>query len=393
MPAAPSQIVLDHVGDTNGAELHRFAKLYDFPAYVKSASHEETTRPGRLPANAYGDPRVSAFPCHTPASTYLSAVYFAEKQSHYRPKDAARVQGRIQKAAAYFGIVPDVDAVFAASAAVVKSADDRRPDDDFAYCWVDDAGNRHRQWRLATAADCKAAADALYANRDALSYADRNVIAGKILQKAARHGASLGGVEAFVERQAGHGVCDPKEVVAMCRDRALLARRPEERDAMNKLAAMIAGKPSAALLPDMLVKLATTVDGFDAAIGLSGRYTDRIRRPEDVIFKATYKECRAGVGVACPLVTGSVYDKTDFAKLSSEDLRGLFGDGAVDQVMNGLDLDVEKLAELAQTMPRPDAELFEQMLDAAGVPPLTNKYAADDAGLPDELARRLAAAY
>jgi hypothetical protein len=394
-----SEIVLDHVADANGAELHRLSKLYEFPDFVKQADLDETLRPGKLAASVYADPRTAdkLYPCHTPASTWLSCLYFEEKQGSFHKKDRPLIRERLDHYAEYWGVKEAVDAMREAHSEMHKNADDLLPDADFVFVRVLDTGHKERHWRLKNAAEVKAAAASLHEYRDHLPFTDRNVIAAKVLEKAAAYGASLGDHEQFVERQAGRGVCNPDDVVQMLKGRAKLARDAQHRTMITKLAEIVESKPASALTPDMLVKLAETVDMVDRANGLVrnnvGYYTDVLPRPEDVIFASTYKEVAAGVGAACALTTGSVYDKTEFSKVSADDLANLFGPDILNQVTTGLDVDAEKLAELAETFPRPDAELFEDLLKATGIPPMAHKAASDHVGLSPTMLESLARNY
>jgi len=376
-----SETILDLASDTNGAELNRLSLLYAFPDFAKQASADDLFPEGVAPS-AYADPVNKLYPCHNAASTWFSALYFKEKSAEYHPKIAAKVKQRLDGLVNYWGLKAAVDAIDARYDELYKNAEDRLPDSDFGYVWVGEDGTKQRFCRMKSAAETKAAAEWLLEYRDTMPYADRNVIAGKILEKAAHFGVGLGtDLELFVERQAGQGVCEPKEVVAMIRQRAHLTKAAAQRDQIISLANTIQQSPRFALQPAQLVKLAEVMDDVDRTLNLVGRYTDTIQRPEDVIFRVTYKEATAGIGSACALSTGKVYDRQAFKKIALDDIAALMGADFAKEVQAGLEVDVEKLAELAETMPRDDAALFEQLLTEAGVPPIHNKTAGDRYGL------------
>jgi hypothetical protein len=144
--------------------------------------------------------------------------------------------------------------------------------------------------------------------------------------------------------------------------------------------------------PNELTKLASTVEMVDHAIGLRGKYTELLPRPEDVIFKVTYTKAASDMEQLCALQTGSVYDKDQLSKLAREDVEGLFGTDFANEVCTGLDIDSEKLAAVAHTLPRPDAELLEALLGEAGQQPQLNKSASFEP-IDDETLEALAAAY
>jgi hypothetical protein len=371
----PSSI-LDPAADINKAELAKFARRYDFPDFVKSANLDTTMTPSeRLAVTAYADPVRKKFACHSPAATWLSAMYFHEKSAEYHPKDQVRICERFEQLADYFAIRPAYDAV-------VKRATDLRgsnelPDSSYAYVWQSDDGNKERYYPMTSGLEVKAAAEWLYDNRDRIPFAHRNTIGNKILEKAARYGAAMGGdLTDFVEKQAGQGIPDPPELYTLLERRAALADSQKHQDAIMKLAAAIKDTPHIALQPPELVKLATTVDIIDHAIGLHGKYTDILPRPEDVIFKVTYTKAASDMGQLCAMQTGSIYEKDQLSKLAREDVEGLFGTDFANEVCTGLDVDGEKIAEIASTLPRPDAELLEQLLTEAGQHPQMNKGAS-----------------
>jgi len=376
----------DHVSDANGAELHRLSKLYPIPGFVKQANMDQTMRPQDLPPTVYGDELNRRYPCHNSASTWLSHLYFHDKKAGYNPTKQAHIKQRLDHFAKYWGIKGACDELATREVELTKNADDQLPDEDFAYVWTGDDGSKVRNLRIKNAQEVRAAADWLAQYRDQLPFSDRNVIAKKILEKAARYGAGLGQHENFIEKQAGHGVCNPHDVVAMLTNRARLAKTAEHREAIMKLAETVASKPRHALVPEALVKLAETVDIMDRAMNLAGRYTDTLPRPEDVIFKATYKEARAAVEGSCAMLTGNIYSKNDFGKIKLADIQNLFGSDVANEVSGGLDnVDAEKLAEIAETMPRDDAELFDKLATEAGIAPIMTKAASEPDRVSDEL--------
>ena len=383
--------VLDHVSDVNGAELCRLAQLHDFPDFVKSADVNVTRNPGELPESVYAAPSIKAYPCHTPASTYLSALFFQEKAAEQHPRDAAQIRQRLDGMVNYWGIKAAVDQMRDEWTKQSKVAEDALPDSDFAFVWKNEDGTVDRHLRMSNAMETKVAAEWLYEHRDELVYADRRTMADKITEKAAQYGASLGDHDTFIERQAGRGVCEPAAVVRMIRGRAKLANDQVSRDQINKLADTVETTPQFALDPGNLTKLAETVDTIDHSLRLVGKYTEALPRPEDVIFSAVFKEAKASINRSCSMTSGTVYDSGDFANLDLQSVKAAFGDAFANEVQSGLGVDPEKCAAIAATLPLPDAELFDSVAQAAGINPLPVK-SASDASNPSRLAS-LASSY
>src|SRR5215471_1013843 len=128
----PSRV--DHVADVNGEELYRLWQLYRFPDFVKQADEVQTFRPGRLAVTAYADPVRQQFPCHSAAATWLSALYFTEKQAEFHPKDQARILHRLDHYVGYWRIQGDVAQLRAKHASYQQQRDAALPDS--AYAWV-----------------------------------------------------------------------------------------------------------------------------------------------------------------------------------------------------------------------------------------------------------------
>jgi hypothetical protein len=384
----------DHVADNNGAELHRLSKIHPLPEFVKKANMAETFQPVDLPPTVYGDDLNRRYPCHNKAATWLSVLYFHEKKAEYNPTKQAQIKQRLDHFIDYWAIKGAVDAMTQRHDSLQKNADDQLPDSDFAYVWTGEDGSKVRNLRIKNAQEVGAAANWLKQYRDQLPFSDRHVIATKILEKAARYGATLGEHENFIEKQAGHGVCNPDDVVAMLTNRACLAKTAEHREAIMKLAHIVAAQPQHALVPDQLIKLAETVDIMDRAMNLAGRYTDTLPRPEDVIFKATYKEVRAAVDDSCALTSGTVYSKDDLGKIKLADVQSLFGSDFADEISSGLNnVDAEKLAELVATMPRDDAETFDKLAKEVGISPIRVKAASAASQVPQEVMTQAGAQY
>lgn len=381
-------VTLDPADDKNRTELVQIAKRFELPDFVKKADLDTTMDPGRIAVTAYADPVRKKFACHTAAATWLSAAYFHDKSAEYHIKDRERICERFEKFAEYFSIRPFYDLI------VKKAAESRNtlPDSSYAYVWQAEDGTKERYYPLDTTVNIKTAAEWLYETRDVIPFQDRNVIANKILEKAAQKGAALGNdLTDFVEKQAGRGIPDPPELYTMIERRAKLAKTQEHRDAIMKLASSVQNTPRVALQPNELVKLATTMDLVDYAIGLKGNYTDLLPRPEDVIFKVTYTKAASDHARLCILQTGSVYEKNQLGKLAREEVESLFGTDFANEVCTGLEVDGEKLAEVAHTLPRPDAELLEALLTEVGQHPQLGKSAGD--GLDPATLEALAAAY
>ena len=386
-----SVTVQDFTSDVNNEELARLVKVFDFPTFVKQANIEDLKRPPRGAVSTFADPRNSRFSCHSAAATWLNGLYFQVKKAEYHPKDRGRIEQRLTKMADFFKIRGAYDTMVKQAEDLQKEAE--LPDSAYAYVWVGDNGAKERHLRMISAMEVKAAAEWLHKYRDRLPYADRNTVALKIMEKVAQYGAGLGpDLMDFVEKQAGYGVCDPSEVYEMIMQRSRLSKNEAHREQIIKLAAAVKDKPRIALQPEQLVKLASTLDMVDRVLGIQ-EYGDILQRPEDVIFKVTLTKAASDRAELCPLTTGNVYAKEQFEKLSREDVESLFGQDFTSEVSRGTEIDGEKMAEMAHTLPRPDAELLDRLMAECGLHPQIEKAASHGHGLSNADLEKLAADY
>lgn len=385
--------VLDQVDDKSRRDFHMLAQLYPLPEYVKTASEKQVCEPEGLPSTAYADVRGRKFPCHTKAATLVSAMFFIEKKGEMDPKIAKFVGDRLNMYAKHWGIEPDILAIKEKYANLRKTGTADLPDSAFAWVWAGN-GEKERRYPLRNATEVKAAAHWLRQYRDQLHYEDRQRIAEKILDKAAEFGAAFADdLDELLEKTAGRGVYDPEKVASMIRDRVKIGHKVPEnvRNGMLKMAGEIESNPMLAEDPTSSIELCKTVDQFDREYKIVGKYAAQIPRPEDVIFAGTIKSAEHFVKNACCMVTGSIYDKSQFSSLSPSAVRNVLGNDIAQAVTTGIRIDPEKMAEVAATLPAPDAETFDRLMSEVGQPPFRKDATAR--GVPDAEAANLARTY
>jgi hypothetical protein len=385
--------VLDQSRDLDGRELYRLTHLYQAPDWVKSASVTEICG-NEIPDHMYADSSTHLYPLHTKAATWASAAFFADKQAHLSHGRAELVRDRILKAASFLGIRADVETLFKRAEELGRHSDSSLPDEAFAYIGVGPNGQRERRLRLINSLEVKAAAEWLHRYRDQLEFPERKKIAEKVLQKAAEFGASVGELDEFLERSAGFGGCSCREAVAAVQQRAKLARarHPDAADALEKLAAHLAAVPEETRQLPTLQKLAHTLEIADRMLNVA--YDGPVRRPEDILFSITRKAASTFTATHIPMPSGAVYHQDDLSRLRVQQVREHLGDEVADNITSdGLTVDPEKLAEILPTMTRGDAEIFDRMARAAGVPMRFKEAAARRQGLTQADILQFAAAH
>jgi hypothetical protein len=393
--------VLDQTNDRNYRELYHFSKLYALPTYVKEADavalHSKEYYDS-FPAAGFGDVTHRQFPMATKAACWLSWCHFLEKRGELATKQANWIEQRLRQAAEQHGILQDFADVQTKRAAAHQDGLGHLPDSAFALVTIDDQGHKEREHPLRSAAEVKQAAAWFLTYRDDRPFRDRQTIANRLLEKAAQHGASLDpDTSDALERQAGRGVCNPKEAAAMLRDRARAAVRNVDgtiREALCKLADSFEKNAHLAADPATVAALCETVDTFDRQTLLAGRYSEDLPRPEDILFKGSLKLAAEFLKNAAVLTNGSVYDSDQFRALSLSNVRDVFGADMAEAVSDGFEVSPAKMATLAATLPRGDADLLERLMTGVGQQPACKQASVSQASTTANLAvlRRIHAA-
>jgi hypothetical protein len=384
-------VLLDQGRDTNGQHLVALlntvgadgAKLFAPPDFVKAASSEvivagEDTTPG-----LFADPRHRMFPCHTGAATWVSAAYFHSQKQAASKEVAQAIERRIDAAAKHHGITSFVTAVKTAVEGARARTETELPDSDFALVVAYEDGNKERHLPIRNPGELKVACDYLRQYYNEFTFDDRRAIAEKILTKAAALNVGLGVEQEALEKQAGHGSCAPETVANLVFSRAkavrLIRHDLEMAEQLGKMAQDCLDRGSDVIVPSNLHKIAGFIDRVDHEYGFRG-LTD-LPKPEDVLFQINVKVASRLMQDHVSLTSGNVYAKQALAGVNLADIRSIMGDGFAGAVSDdGLYLDTEKLAQVAPTMPRDDAELFDSLMRQLNVQPVYKEAAHHASG-------------
>lgn len=375
--------VLDQTADVAWTQLNRFARLYAFPEHVKQASVSDATAPPRdVPSTLFADVRTRQFPCHTKAACWLSYLYFLEHRPQLPAKIAEWTEQRLERFANSYGIAGEIEALKEKHASLNRNF---LSDNDYLIVLSGPHGVKQAEYPLRNAREVKTAADWFLRYRDHFEYDDRRTMSVKLLEKANQFGVSLSTeADEALEQQVGRGTYCPKTAAEHIRNRVKSADRKQLQRALlpfgrsaadlltelEKSAAVVERTPHLATCPATIQNLCRTLDHFDRLTKLAGHYTDMLPRPEAVFCETTYKTAQAAVDESIQLTTGNIYRREDVVKLALSEIRGVLGDDLAEAMSIGLMLDPEKLAEVAPTLPRPDAALLDSVMAEHGVRPL-----------------------
>ena len=351
--------------DGSGAATYRLTKLCPPPEFVKTAQRETLVGGEALPGHLYADQARRLYPIHTPAATWMSALFFyggSEKQ-------AAGTETRLLQAADYFAIRPDIQQLQEKLATQNSPAE--TPTEHYALTWTVQ-GRQERHYPLRNSGEVKTAAAWLLANRDEFQFPDRQQMARRVLQRAEKLATHVEG-ENMLRQMTGDGCCPAQKIAEIMTQRSqiLAACHPQAASRLDRIATQVKEARAEARAPAFRQQLAEALDQLDRRFGLVGYYGQGLDRPEEALFAVTEKTAQDFITQHVELTTGRIYEKAALSDIALHHVRQWLGDEVADEVSaGGLLLDGEKLATLASSLPRPEARCFERMAAAAGVQPL-----------------------
>lgn len=385
--------IIDQACDLSGKVQFRLTQLYNPPEFVKTAGHNQLHGDAEtLQSHVYAWPLKKLFPCHTKAATWMSTLFYADQRNSVEPATAALIEQNLTKSAEYWQILPDVRALLTKVAEDSKLGLTKLADSDFALVWTA-GGVKERHYPLRNATEVKTAATWFNQHRDEFNFDDKHLMATRILEKAAEFGCRLDDRE-ILERLAGFGYCAAEAAAQAWEKRANLLRStlPDYAAEAVKLASTIRTATFEARDQGRRVKMANLMEQFDQQTGLCKLYGQGLERPEDVLFQITEKTASDFLRDHVVTTNGAVYEKTALERLDIDTVRQWLGEDTAD-AFGGFSLDVEKMAEILPTLPRPDAEMFEKMTQASGIPVFAREKASAAQGFTLDELHELAKAY
>lgn len=360
MPVAQ---IVDAVSDTSHQTLFKISKLVDIPEFVKNAESDDPATIKELKQSVFADPVNRKFPCHTKAATWLSQLYFLDNRHKYPTRRAHEVQGRISKAAAFFAVDNSIKKAAARWSEHQNTAQELSSTD---YAIVTDA---HRALPINNPENIKAAAKTLSEKRANFPFEMRHLAARRILHAAREQQVQIPQLtDEYLHKAAGFGTTLPERAAEKLSLRILMMPKTasDERLTGAKLAKTVANMEE---IPNAeLVKLANIVDRIDAEFGLHKHYAEGVDTPEEIFFELTTRKAAAVRNDFVQLTTGTVFPLSEFEKLPVSKIASSLGADFLKAITSdgNLDIDLDKFARVAPTLPRSDAELLERAIEAAG---------------------------
>jgi hypothetical protein len=372
---------LDQAAKDGAFRLTQYLQLYPIPDTVKAASYADVSKTD-LPDTEFayvGTPRQ--FPCNSPASTLVSYLFYLEKSAQISQEDRNLIERRFSNFGSVWNVkqaMQDVAKKFVER----QTKDAGLRDSDFALVTVVN-GEKKRHYPLRNPAEVKAAADwfvrADKTLRDVYDFPIRVGLARSILNKAAEFKVTLtDSQQTHLTKCAATGIQMPSKIAEQIEYRVKLASKAPDavKEAMLVTRDFIKQHPYRAVEDELAIKIADTLEKFDRVYLHDEPYTGRLASPEDALFGLSIKQAEALVNNCCALVSGNAYDKNDFKLLTIAAVKEAFGPEFANDVQAGVFVNPVKMAELAVTLPLPDAKQLDRLMELAGAKPI-EKTAAD----------------
>lgn len=372
--------IVDLTTDPQGIHFCQVIRRLPVPDFVKSADDVYLGHNPDVPGHLFADPVRQRYVHDSAASTWLSAAYLMTKKACLDPRYAKIVENNLRAHFDYYGIGTEWEKLATAVQELPKDTDDSIPEDRYAFCRNDEASGTRLQYLPIKAADDVALTTAwLYDKRADICFEDRHHIATRLLKIAAELDAPLTeSMSSYLHKCAGDGVGVPSTVAKQIRLRRQAVKVAEDRLDLEQLERAVLHSPKLLLVGDMAIKLATVIDQIDRNSRLTRSYGGEIQSPEDIIFGTSFEKAAQELDDVCELLSGTSYSKHQLRDIRLTKFAELFGDDLAASCRSplGRGVDVEKLAELLPTLPRPDAELFDALMSEMKIEPL-DKVAAD----------------
>jgi len=293
--------MLDQIKDVNEAGLYKLSTVFEFPEFVKTASHATAEDVRDIATGMFAWPGERMFPMHTKADTWLSAAYFRKFASEIPEHARGPIGAALEQAADFWQIsLPEqMQAKEAAVAEPAFSVEYRFKDQVYHVAECENADQLY-----------KVAADAMIPGK--YPYAMRRDLARQVLayeQELPEH------FEADLYKTAGYGTGNLGTARHAVHQRLVGVRDHWNHlaDGLQELDALLVKTAGEQPLVStgMLDKTAAMLDAVDRFAGFDKRYNEHIRPPEQQLFEITINDVDSFNKQAMQLSSGHVVSERE----------------------------------------------------------------------------------
>jgi len=350
-------MVIDLPSDKGLAHFHAVSRILNLPEFVKQADFTQQVETNELPTEAFADVLDRKFPIHTKAAAYLSYAYFLSQQDGLDKQASLRCAQGFDRAREYWGLHEEFEQT---KKAMVKKAEPNVS--EFAMV-VDTEAGQERFFPVNTPYEIIKSAEALVVNRHRFDYALRSQGAKNIVKAAAKAGLPFSALPETLHKMAGCGITTKEAAMLELTKRWDKEARPSLAEPLHACINALGNLESGLLGGEVCEKVAAIIDRYDRAAG-------KPSFPEDVLFAFTKQAAEKLANNIVTMIDGTSYWLPQLEKASEAfDVLGQDIVKGIKDVDGSLNL--FKVAELIDTLPRMDAEILKEALTTFGIWPYT----------------------
>ena len=339
------------------------------PDYVMDYKLPDEKEASAFDKNLFADSFRRLFPINDPASTWLSAAYFAKRAAanelKYTADEAEHIKSILLKAAEIFNIKSDIEKISSvivddSTTEITKKASD--DDNNFGLIMqADDGTVVAKKYPMFDKEGVARAADYFSYYRTRYPLHIRRSIAKNIMSKAAEYGMDVDSLHYSVKSEAGYGIPQRHVVMDEILRRSKLTKNAEDAAVLANINQMLNEVASMELDSQTLDKLAEVLDTFDRSAGLVSEYNKTLRIPTDFLFEIPLDMAKKAMEDAVEL-DKFVFSIEKLAELDVDVFDTVLGEEVTKDIKTDGKLNTEKMAEVLPALPRPDRAALEEKI-------------------------------
>lgn len=306
----------------------------------------------------------------TPTNVWLGALY-----EYYKPegeRNASTLQ-EIHKKGEFFDIQRDINYI----RDNFRHIDEELDDPKYYTIWSKTASGKEIKWGpVRNSEEWQKACKYLQRNEMTMPTALRRKLATKLLNTTKEFGVEMDyNQNTYLSKRAGLGFPIFNQISQELYKRAEMYGNTELKKIAEACKDMVAQDG----IYEYLDKLAELVSDLDVHNQLCHNYREiDLTPPDEFLYSVSDKTAEEMVSSICTLKDGNTYTYNQLAKVPFEKLAEVFGDDMAQEALEGLNISPKKVAEMAETLPLPQAQMFSDVLADMGSEPIDKEASVNE---------------
>lgn len=354
-------ILTDMTDDTSRKAYAKYTDKVTPPDYVKQASVATSDDCVKLASACFADTMHRKFPLDSKANCWTSALYFYGAQHNQSPT-MKQAEARLERWAGIWGIADDV--------AAIKQAMQTQVQDVTYALTMEQNGHVIQRCPDHSPEYATKSAEWLYENRNAFPIKVQQAAAQRLvkvanLDKVSRKVAEY--MQKLSDPETQYMALNVKVASAICSRLYMVptSKWGELGAELLKVATDLGTDPYTPCPVGPV--LLEAIEGFDVEHGLHRKWGADVAHPVDVVYSYNRTKAADTLAKVVQLTSGGTVDLNHIGNDQLERGLKMAGDEFLDYCRpDGLTVDRSKASEVLPTLPKPEAQRFEQGIKAAG---------------------------